>query len=155
MTAASLLEVVQDAIDATGMTDIPVQDRTKLLSDNGSGYVSRAFGDYLRLVGIRHILSAPYHPQTNGKLERYHRTLKEDVNQVPYDVPADLDAAVGTFVAYYNFQRYHQALHNVTPADVLHGRRGQILLHRKEVYRTTIAQRRAYNRALRALPKPA
>ena len=64
-------------------------DRTKLLSDNGSGYVSRAFGDYLRLVGIRHILATPYHPQTNGKLERYHQTIKRDVNQVPYELPSD------------------------------------------------------------------
>jgi len=66
MTSASFIEVVQDAVDATEVTDITVKDRTKLLSDNGSGYVSRAFGDYLRLVGIRHILAAPYHPQTNG-----------------------------------------------------------------------------------------
>ena len=62
MTTDSLIEVIQDAIDATGMTDVPVNDRTKLLSDNGSGYVSRAFRDYLHLVGIRHILAAPYHP---------------------------------------------------------------------------------------------
>ena len=57
MTSDSFIEVVQDAVDRTGMTEVPVADRTKLLSDNGSGYVSRAFGDYLRLVGIRHICS--------------------------------------------------------------------------------------------------
>ena len=84
MTADSLIEVVQEALDSTGMTDIPLQDRTRLLSDNGSGYISRAFREYLHSVGIRHILAAPYHPQTNGKLERYHRTLKNEVNQVPY-----------------------------------------------------------------------
>ena len=83
MTSDSFIEVVQDAVDRTGMTEIPVQDRTRLLSDNGSGYVSRAFRDYLHLVGIRHILAAPFHPQTNGKLERYHQTIKQDVNQVP------------------------------------------------------------------------
>ena len=77
---AGEIEVVQDAVDKTGMTEIPVQDRTRLLSDNGSGYVSRAFRDYLHLVGIRHILAAPFHPQTNGKLERYHQTIKQDVN---------------------------------------------------------------------------
>ena len=52
----------------TGMTEVPVADKTMLLSDNGSGYMSRAFGDYLRLVGISHILTTPFHPQTNGKL---------------------------------------------------------------------------------------
>ena len=82
MTADSLIQVLQLAVDVTGMTEVPLEDRTGLLSDNGSGYVSGAFRDYLRLVGIRHILAAPYHPQTNGKLERYHQSIKQDVNQV-------------------------------------------------------------------------
>ena len=101
MTSDSLMEAVQDAIDATGMTDVPVEDRTKLLSDNGPGYISRAFRDYLGLLGIRHILAAPFHPQTNGKLERYHQTIKHVVNQVPYDVPTDLEAAIGGFTRFY------------------------------------------------------
>ena len=136
------------------MTEVPVADRTRLLSDNGSGYVSRAFGDYLHLVGIRHILAAPYHPQTNGKLERYHQTIKRDVNQVPYELPADLEAAIAAFVAYYNYRRYHNALSNVTPSDVLRGRREEILQRRKEVQAETIARRRRYNRTLRELTRP-
>ena len=87
MTSDSLIQVVQLATDATGMTEVPLADRTRLLSDDGSGYVSRAFRDYLGLVGIRHILAAPYHPQTNGKPERYHQSIKQEVNQVPYEVP--------------------------------------------------------------------
>ena len=82
--ANSLIEVVQEAVDSTGMTDVPLEDRTKLLSDNGSGYVSRAFREYMRVMGIRHVLASPFHSQTNGKLERYHQTLKRDVNQLPY-----------------------------------------------------------------------
>jgi putative transposase len=74
MSANSLIEVVQQAVDATGMTDVPIEDRTKLLSDNGSGYISRAFRDYLHLVGIGHIRAAPFHPQTNGKVERYQQS---------------------------------------------------------------------------------
>jgi len=151
MTSDSFIEVVQDAVDKTGMTEVPVADRTSLLSDNGSGYVSRAFGDYLHLVGIRHILAAPYHPQTNGKLERYHQTIKQDVNQLPYEVPTDLEAAIAAFVSYYNYQRYHMALGNVTPADVLNGRRTGILQRRKEVQFQTIERRRRYNRTLREL----
>ena len=112
---------------------MPVEDRTKLLSDNGAGYVSRSFRDYLQLVGIRHILAAPFHPQTNGKLERYHQSIKREVNQVPYELPGQLDKAIAEFVDYYNYRRYHKALGNVTPADVLYGRREQILEHRKEV----------------------
>lgn len=151
MTSDSFIEVVQDAVDKTGMTEVPVADRTSLLSDNGSGYVSRAFGDYLHLVGIKHILAAPYHPQTNGKLERYHQTIKQDVNQLPYEVPTDLEAAIAAFVSYYNYQRYHMALGNVTPADVLNGRRTGILQRRREVQFQTIERRRRYNRTLREL----
>ena len=151
MTSDSFIEVVQDAVDKTGMTEVPVADRTSLLSDNGSGYVSRAFGDYLHLVGIRHILATPYHPQTNGKLERYHQMIKQDVNQLPYEVPTDLEAAIAAFVSYYNYQRYHMALGNVTPADVLNGRRTGILQRRREVQFQTIERRRRYNRTLREL----
>ena len=132
MTAGSLIDVVQGAIDATGMSQVPVKDRTSLLSDNGAGYVSRAFSDYLRLVGIKHILAAPFHPQTNGKIERYHQTLKGQLNQMPFEMPSELREAIESFVAYYNYHRYHEALGNVTPADVYYGRREQILSWRKE-----------------------
>jgi len=151
MSANSLIEVVQEAVDATGMTDVPVEDRTRLLSDNGAGYISRSFRDYLNLVGIRHILAAPYHPQTNGKLERYHRSIKREVNQVPYGFPGQLEIAIADFVDYYNYRRYHKALGNVTPADVLYDRREQILQRRKEVQIQTINRRRDYNRDLREL----
>jgi len=151
MSANSLIEVIQEAVDTTGMTDVPVEDRTRLLSDNGAGYVSRSFRDYLHLVGIRHILAAPYHPQTNGKLERYHQSIKREVNQVPYEFPGQLERAIADFVDYYNYRRYHKALGNVTPADVLYGRREQILQRRKEVQIQTINRRRDYNQGLREL----
>ena len=151
MTSDSFIEVVQDDVDKTGMTQVPVADRTWLLRDNGSGYVSRAFNDYLHLVGIRLILAAPYNPQTNGKLERYHQSIKRDVNQVPYELPSDLEAAIAAFVTYYNYSRYHMALSNVTPAEVLNGRREQILERRKEVQLRTIDRRRRYNRTGRQL----
>jgi len=90
MTSDSLIQV---AIYATGMIEVPLEDRTRPLSDDGPGYVSRAFRDYLGLVGTRHTLAAPYHPQSNGKLERYHQSIKQDVHQVPYEVPGDLEVA--------------------------------------------------------------
>jgi len=151
MSANSLIEVVQEAVDVTGMTDVPVEDCTKLLSDNGAGYVSRSFRDYLHLVGIGHILAAPFHPQTNGKVERYQQSLKREVNQLPYELPSQLERAIADFVDYYNCHRYHKALGNVTPADVLYGRREEILERRKEVQIQTINCRRDYNQGLREL----
>ena len=153
MTSDSLIDVVQRAIDATGMCQVPVKDRTSLLSDNGSGYVSRAFGDYLRLVGIRHILAAPFHPQTNGKIERYHRTLKGEINQLPHDLLSGLKEAIEEFVEFYNHRRYHEALGNVTPADVYYGRREDILARRKEAKRKTLQARREHNQKLRELDR--
>jgi len=151
MSSNSLIEVIQDAVDATGIPDVPVEDRTRLLSDNGAGYVSRSFRDYLHLVGIHHILAAPFHPQTNGKLERYHQSIKREVNQLPYEAPSHPEEAIADFVDYYNYRRYHKALGNVTPADVLYGGREQILQRRKEVQIQTINRRRDYNQGLREL----
>ena len=149
MAAGSLIDVVQKAVDATGMTDIPVEDRTVLLSDNGAGYVSRQFGEYLRLVGVRHIVASPYHPQTNGKIERYHRSLKGEINQFPYDMPSDLEKAIAAFIEYYNYRRYHEGLGDVTPHDVYTGRHVEILRKRKEAKSRTLQERRDYNRAAR------
>ena len=122
-----------------------------LLTDNGPGYVSRAFQDYMRLVGIRHILASPYHPQTNGKIERYHQSIKRDVNQTVFDLPGNLEVAISDFVSYYNYQRYHKALGNVTPADVLYGRREEIVRKRKEVQAQTLQRRKLYNQHIREL----
>ena len=106
------------------------------------------------MVGIRHILAASFHPQTNGKLERYHQTLKRDVNQLPYELPADLEAAIVAFVSYYNHRRYHKALGNVAPSDVLRGTREGILRRRGEVQAQTIKRRRRHNRTLSDLARP-
>ena len=147
MTASSLIEVVQAAVERTGMTEVPLHDRTALLSDNGPGYLSHVFAGYLRLVGIRHIVSAPYHPQTNGKIERYHRTLKGQVKLLVYELPSALEEAIAGFVDYYNQRRYHEGIGNVTPADVYFGRRQAILDRRMEVKQRTRELRRQYYRA--------
>jgi hypothetical protein len=74
-----------------------------------------------------------------------------EVNQLPYELPSQLERAIADFVDYYNYRRYHKALGNVTPADVLYGRREEILERRKEVQILTINRRRDYNRGLREL----
>jgi putative transposase len=149
MTGGSLEDVVQQAVDFTGMTDVPIEDRTVLLSDNGAGYLSQQFNQYLRLVGIRHITASPFHPQTNGKIERYHRTLKGEINQIPYDMPSELKGAIGEFIEYYNYRRYHEGLGNVTPYDVYTGRHLEIIRKRKEVKSRTLQERKDYNRSAR------
>ena len=149
MAAGSLIDVVQKAVDFTGMTDVPTEDRSVLLSDNGAGYLSRQFGEYLRLVGVRHIVASPYHPQTNGKIERYHRSLKGEIKQMPYDMPSELEKAIAVFIEYYNYRRYHEGLGDVTPYDVYTGRHLEILRKRKEVKNRTLRERKDYNRVAR------
>ena len=78
-----------------------------------------------------------------------HRTLKSDVNQVPYEIVQDLETAIGGFMEFYNHRRYHKALGDVTPAHVLEGRREAILARRKEVRRETFQRRRQYNQQIR------
>ncbi len=89
------------------------------------------------------------------RLERRSCTTKREVNQVPYELPGQLERAIADFVDYYNFRRYHKALGDVAPADVLHGRREQILQRRKEVRAQTIKHHRdCYNQTLRELLRP-
>jgi transposase InsO family protein len=149
MAAGSLIDTVQKAVDITGMTDVPLEDRTKLLTDHGPGYLSSQFNGYLRLVGIRHIVAAPYHPETNGKIERYHRTMKGSVKLIPYEMPSELREAIRAFVEYYNNRRYHEGIGNVTPYDLYTGCHHDILRRRKEAKSRTLLARKSYNDAVR------
>ena len=104
-------------------------------------------------MGIKHILTSPFHPQTNGKVERYQQTLKGEINQIPHEMPSELRQAIRFFVEYYNHQRCHEALDNVTPADVYFGMKDGILARRKEVKRKTLQARKKYNQKLRELDR--
>jgi putative transposase len=146
MTSASISEVVEQAVEFTGMKSVPVQDRTRLVSDNGSSYLSHAFEDDLRMLQIRHIRCAPHHPQTNGKIERFHETLKARLNLLVYTSAEELSRALGEFIEFYNRRRYHEGIGNVTPIDVYYGRREAILEQREEQKRQTLYERFRYNR---------
>ena len=145
MTADSISDMVEQAIAFTGMRQVPIEDRTKFLSDHGSGYLARAFEEYLRMLAIRHIYCAPHHPQTNGKIERFHETLRARMNLLVYTSPDELRRTMQAFIDYYNHRRYHEAIGNVTPADVYYGRREEILRRRAEQKQRTIEQRLRYN----------
>ena len=143
----SLAEAVQEAVEVTGVAEVPAMTRPALLTDNGSGYISRAMADYLQMHGLRHLRAAAHHPQTIGKIERMHRTLKGEVTLVVEVSPDRLRRAIARFVGYYNRERYHEALDNVTPDDVYFGRREAILSRRQQLkIRTLMARREHYRR---------
>ena len=122
-----------------------MRHRPRLLSDNGPCYLSHELKHYLRLQGLEHTRGAPYHPMTQGKIERYHRSMKNVVKLENYYYPWELEQAIAQFVEHYNHHRYHESLNNVTPADVFFGRHPDILSRRERIKQRTQAQPRIVN----------
>ena len=98
--------------------------------------------DYLADNGMKHTRGRPYHPQTQGKIERWHRSMKNQILLENYYLPGELKAALQQFVGYYNHERYHESLNNLTPADVFYGRGSEILDQREKIKRASFAMRR-------------
>ncbi len=113
------------------MSEIDPEKRPRLVSDNGPSLISSEFNEYLDSWSIGHIFASPYHPQTNGKIERYLRSCKEKGNLRVHETPMEIDRGIAGFIDWYNTRRYHEALGNVTPDDVYFGRRDAILEERR------------------------
>lgn len=139
MRSDDVEKVVTKALDKTGLGK---DQRPRLLSDNGSCYVSGDLKEFLEEESIVHVRGKPLHPQTQGKIERYHRTMKNIIKLEHYFSPEELEEKISNFVDYYNNQRYHESLNNVTPADVYFGRDQEILERRKQIKQKTLLKRR-------------
>jgi transposase InsO family protein len=146
MATVDVTAVLDRAIEASGVDRVTVYHKPKLLSDNGSCFVSQELKTYLEDKSIKHIRSRPYHPMTQGKIEWYHRSMKNIVLLDNYYTPEQLNREIESFVEYYNYRRYHESLSNVTPADVYTGKDREILARRKRIKRRTMKLRRTFNR---------
>jgi transposase InsO family protein len=142
MRAGDVTDTLELALAASGCDTAKVVHRPRPLSDNGSSYVAGDLADWLAGKGIVHVRGAPNHPQTQGKIERWHQSLKNRVLLENYFLPGQLEAAVGAFVEHYNHRRYHESLGNLTPADVYLGRGQAILETREKIKKLTIRNRR-------------
>lgn len=140
-SASDAFEIAMETAQSEGHV---IETRPTLLTDNGAGFSGEVLAKYLKARGVPHIFGAPYHPQTQGKVERFNRTLKERVNLWLYGTPDDLRAAIDKENEEYN-ERPHEALKNVCPNDVYAGRQNEVLERRAKIRLETMARRYAYN----------
>ena len=150
MAAADVTDTLEDALKVTGLSEARVRHRPRLLSDNGPWgrppcYISGELKTWLQKQAIEHTRGAPYHPMTQGKIERYHRSMKNVVKLEHYYYPWELEKAIAEWVDHYNHERYHESLDNVTPADVFEGRRNEIMDQRALVKARTMTHRKIHN----------
>src|SRR6201981_1003892 len=127
MKVEDVTATLELALRASELDQAKLADRPRLLSDNGSSYVAGDLAKWLGARNIKHLRGAPYHPMTQGKIERWHQTLKNRILLENYFLPGDLEAQIAAFVDDYNCRGYQGSIVNVTPADVHFGR-GQTIL---------------------------
>lgn len=149
LSATMRVEDVTETLDlaraATGVDRVQVQHKPRLLSDNGPCYVAKDLAAYLAEHGLGHTRGRPYHPMTQGKIERWHRSMKNVVRLENYYSPESLERAIAHFVEYYNHERLHESIGNVTPDDMYHGRQRTILTRREKIKRLTLKRRKKEN----------
>ena len=142
MNAQDAEDTLKIALAKAEIDKVKVYHKPRLLSDNGPAYHSADLAQFLKERRIEHIHGAPYHPMTQGKIERWHRSMKNVIKLQNYYSPSELERAIAEWVEYYNNQRYHESLKNVTPADVYFGRDKEIIKKRNQLKEQTLALRR-------------
>jgi transposase InsO family protein len=150
MRAEDVTDTLDLALAASGCDHATVLHKPWLLSDNGTSYIAGELAQYIEANKMSHVRGAPLHPQTQGKIEHWHQTLKNRILLENYFLPGDLEAQIEAFVEHYNHQRYHESQNNVTPADAYFGRAPAMLKQRERIKRQTIEHRRLQQRKLAA-----
>jgi putative transposase len=146
-------ELIAEAVAFTGMETVPRCERVHLLSDNGACYVWDGLKVYLKSLGIKHIFSMRNHPQTNGKIERLNRTVKDQLTLIVHASPEAFDRALEAFLQWYRYEHYHEGIGNLHPADVYYGRADAILMQRKALQKATKKARKQANLKPKSNPK--
>jgi len=145
MSASDVKETLDMAVKKTGVNKVHVRHKPRLLSDNGPCYLSQELKKYLDEHDIKHIHGTIYHPQTQGKIERYYRSMKNIINLQHYYLPEELEREIAAFVEYYNNHRYHESLNNIIPADVYYGKDKKIISMRENIKHKTMQLRKTQN----------
>jgi hypothetical protein len=151
MKASDVTDALTKALQASGLNGKKVAHRPRLLSDTGSSCIAGDLADWLEEKGMNHVRGTPLHRQTQGKIARWHQTLKNRILLKNDYLPGDLEQKIGDFVAYYSHLRDHESIRNLTPAVVYFGRGQTILLERERIKRDAIKTRRWQHRGKAAL----
>jgi putative transposase len=124
--------------------------KPRIITDNGPQFIARDFKEFIRICGMTHVKTAPYYPQSNGKIERWHKTLKGEClrPQTPLSLE-DARRVVTNYVGYYNTVRLHSAIGYITPKDRLEGRHEAIFEERDRKLAAARQQRAAKRQAAR------
>lgn len=139
MAASDVAATLKDALKVAGLSR---KQRPRLLSDNAPCYISAELKGWLDEHGISHTRGKPYHPMTQSKIERWHRTMKDKILLENYYLPSELEARIDEFINHYNTRRYHESLNNLTPEDVWLGRGNDILEQRRRIKAKTLTLRK-------------
>jgi putative transposase len=142
MTAEDVKATLDVATEKTGFQDVKLKHRPRLLSDNGPCYISSSLKDYLEEKKMTHIQGRPFHPMTQGKIERYHRSMKNIILLDNYYSPSELEYQIQLWVDYYNHERYHEAIGNITPRDKYLGFETEIFTRRAFTKSCTMEKRK-------------
>ncbi len=142
MRAEDVTDTLDIALTTSGCSSAKVLHKPRLLGDNGSSCIAEDLAKYLEDKGMKHVRGAPMHPQTQGKIERWHQTLKNCILLENHFLEGELEAAIAAFIDHYNNHRYHQSIGSLTPADACFGRGETILAERRRIKQQTIQNRR-------------
>lgn len=145
MKSTDVMEVLDMAREKTGISNVNVHHKPRLLSDNGPCYISKELKSYLKECDIEHTRGAPFHPQTQGKIERMHRSLKNIVKLENYYFPSELESKLDDFFNYYNNERYHESINNMRPIDVWNGNAIEVMTKREVIKLNTLKKRKKLN----------
>lgn len=142
--AEAASHAIEEATERAKIEDLPEDQRPVLLSDNGGAFKAELLARHLAAHGMRHIFGKPYHPQTQGKIERLNRRIKERLCLMVYTSPGELQKAIDEFFEAYNATP-HEGLQNVSPNDVYDGKRDEVLARRAEIKCRTLERRKLHN----------
>ena len=145
MSADDVTETLDMALEKTGIRSVKIKQRPRLLSDNGPCYISGKLKQYLLEHSMEHTRGAPYHPMTQGKIERYHKTMKNVILLQKYYFPWELENEIQRFIYYYNNERYHESINNLIPKDVFYGKDREVITRRDKIKKRTFDLRKKLN----------